>query len=64
MGTAILVIVGIIVGFAIIGFLFSKDGEREDAAKTGAVLGGSFVVSLLPTVVVIVLVVLIVKSCS
>ncbi|TVZ26799.1 hypothetical protein JM83_1789 [Gillisia sp. Hel_I_86] len=64
MGTAVLIIIGIIVGFAIIGFLFSKDGEREDAAKTGAILGGAFVVNLLPVVIVIVLAVLIVKSCS
>ena len=64
MGTAILIIIGIIVGGAIIGFLASKDGEREDAAKTGAVLGGAFVLNLLPVVIVIVLVVLIVNSCS
>ncbi len=64
MGTAILIILGIIIGFAVIAFIFSKDGEREDAAKTGAIVGGTFIVGLLPTVIVIALVVVIVKSCT
>ncbi|MGY5848117.1 hypothetical protein ACW6QP_11960 [Salegentibacter sp. HM20] len=64
MGSAILVIIGIIVAFAIIGSLFGKSGEKGDAAKAGAFMGGAFVLNLLPIVIVIVLAVLIVKSCS
>jgi uncharacterized membrane protein len=64
MGNALLVIIGIIIVGAVLGSFFGKDGEREDAAKTGAILGGAFVLNLLPIVIVIVLVVFIVKSCS
>ena len=64
MGTAILIILGIIIGFAVIAFIFSKAGEREDADKAGAMVGGKLIVGLLPTVIVIALVVVIVKSCT
>jgi len=64
MGTVILVVLGIILGAALLGFLFSKDGEREEAAKTGAMFGGTFILGLLPTVIVIVFVVLIVRACT
>ena len=64
MGTAFLIIIGVIVLFAIGGFLFSPDGEREEGAKGGAMIGCSFIGSILPTVLVIVLVVLIVRACT
>lgn len=54
----------IIVAFAIIGFIFSKDGEREDNAKLGAAIGGGFIVSLLPTIIIIFFVVLLVRACT
>jgi len=63
MGTIILIVICIIVGFAILGFLFSPTGEKEDGAKTGAAVGCSFISSIAPTVIIIVFVVLIVRSC-
>ena len=64
MGTVILVILGIILGFVIVTTLFAKDGEKGDAAKNGAVIGGGFVLSLLPAVITIVIAVLILRSCT
>lgn len=64
MGTVILVIIGVILLFAIGGFLLSPDGEREEGAKGGAMFGCSFISSLLPTIFVIVIVVLIVRGCT
>lgn len=64
MGTFITIVICVIIGFAIIGFLFSKDGEREDGAKTGAFLGANLIFSLLPTIIVIALIVFLVKACS
>lgn len=57
-------IVIIIIAFAILGFLFSKDGKREDGAKMGAVVGGSIILQLLPTALVIFLVVLLFRACT
>lgn len=57
-------IVIIIIAFAILGFLFSKDGKREDGAKMGAVVGGSIILQLLPTALVILLVVLLFRACT
>lgn len=54
----------IIVAFAIIGFLTSKDGEKEDGAKIGAVIGGGLLISLLPTIIIIFFVVLLVRACT
>ncbi|WP_321827223.1 hypothetical protein [Maribacter dokdonensis] len=64
MGTVILIIIGVIIGFAILGFLFSPTGEKEDGAKTGAAVGCSFISGIAPTVLVVVIIVLIVKSCT
>lgn len=64
MGTVILIIVGVIIGFAILGFLFSPSGEKEDGAKTGAAVGCSLISSIAPTVLLIVIIVLIVKACT
>ncbi|APQ18792.1 hypothetical protein [Maribacter hydrothermalis] len=61
MGTVILIIIGVVIGFAILGFLFSPSGEKEDGAKVGAAAGCSFISGIAPTVLVIVL---IVKSCT
>ena len=64
MGTVILIVIGVVVGFAILGFLFSPSGEKEDGAKTGAAVGCSFISSIAPTVFIIVIVVLLVRACS
>lgn len=64
MGEFIKWVIIIIVGFAILGFIFSKDGEREDNAKLGATIGGGLIVSLLPTIIVIFFVVLLVRACT
>lgn len=64
MGTFIIIVICVIIGFAIIGFLFSKDGEKEDGAKTGAILGVSLITSLLPTIIGIALIVFFVKACT
>ncbi|MEP2688860.1 hypothetical protein [Maribacter dokdonensis] len=58
MGTVILIIIGVIIGFAILEFLFSPTGEKEDGAKTGAAVGCSFISGIAPTVLVVVIIVL------
>lgn len=61
------IIFGIIIGFivicALLGFFLSDD-KPEENAMAGAIAGFSFILSLLPTIVGIVLVVLCVKSCT
>lgn len=64
MGTVFKIAICVIIGFAIIGFLISPTGEKEDGAKTGAALGCSFLSSIAPTVLIIVFVVLIIKACT
>lgn len=64
MGEIIKWIVIIIIAFAVIGFLFSKDGDREEGAKVGAILGGSLILNMLPLIIVIFFVVLLVKACT
>lgn len=64
MGNVILVIIGVIVVAAIIGFLFSKDGEREDGAKLGAVVGASFLSELIPFAILAFFIVMFFKACS
>lgn len=64
MGTTILILIGVILAFAVLLFLISPDGEREEGAKTGAALGCSIIASLAPTVIIIIIIVIIVKSCS
>lgn len=43
MGTVAIIIISVIIGFAILGFLFSPTGEKEEGAKTGAAYGCSFI---------------------
>lgn len=57
-------IIIIIVAFAVLGFLFSKDGKREDGAKLGAVIGGGIILELLPIALLIFFVILIFKACT
>lgn len=53
----------IIIAFAVIGFFFSEDGKREDGAKLGAVSAVGFILSILPTVIVVFLIILLVRAC-
>lgn len=64
MGEFLKWVVIIVIAFAVLGFLFSKDGDREDGAKMGAVSGLGLVISLLPTIIVIFFVVLLVRACA
>lgn len=64
METIIKIIIGIIIVFAIGGWLLSNNGEKEDGAKLGAALGAGLILRVLPTVIVIVFVVLIIRACT
>ncbi|UUV21236.1 hypothetical protein [Paenimyroides aestuarii] len=57
-------VVIIIIAFAVLGFIFSKDGKREDGAKLGAIIGGSVILELLPIALLIFFVILIFKACT
>lgn len=43
MGTALLIILGVITGFAVIAYIFSIDGEMEKAVKNNAIVKKIFV---------------------
>lgn len=64
MGTILLIIIAVIIFFALVFAFFSPKEERGEAAAAGAVYGISWLVSIIPTVIVISLIVLVVKSCS
>lgn len=61
--TFIIVVLGIILAGAVIGFLASKSGEKEDGAKMGAMGAAMFIGNLLPTIIVIFLVIVLVRAC-
>lgn len=55
---------GFIVVCALLGYFLSSDDKPEESAMAAAVAGFSFILSLAPTIIGIVLVVLCVKSCT
>ncbi len=64
MGTIISVVLGFIAVMALLSFIFSPRGKREENAAMGAVGAGIFIMNMLPTIIIIVIVVLCVRACS
>lgn len=65
MGTIISIIVGVIAIFAFLSYIATPKGEdAEENAKAGAAVGAYFLLSIAPTVITIIIIVLLVKSCS
>ena len=65
MKTAFIIAICIIALFSLGGYIFSpKDEDREEQAKVGAIAGVMWIISILPSVLMIAFIVYCVKSCS
>lgn len=64
MATFLSIVIGVVLFFGVLFFVLAPNGEKEDAAKTGAAFGCSAIASIAPFIILILVIVIIVKSCG